>query len=501
MQIVSREEMQTIDRTTVESMGLPGVVLMENAGRAVFQSLLPELKKGGRMVIVIGKGNNGGDGFAAARYLLETSYPFSVWLITEREAIKGDAEIHMKAFLAAGGEIQQISSSEAFKESLESADLIVDALLGTGLTGELRPSYIQTVKDINRASGKVISIDMPSGVNSDQAAVDNEAIKADITLTLHCPKISQFLYPASSYFGETRVLSIGIPGEVMKRLPLNRKLLSREDVIKALPHRDPHSHKGTYGNGLLVAGSEWMPGAAAMSGLAALRSGLGRLTVSVPERMVDVLSNHIVEATYTPRHAIAWNDFDGAAIGPGLGREKSAEQLVAEALRQEDLPLVLDADGLYHLKGLLPLLKNRKAPVILTPHPGEMARLTGYSIEEVEKHRFQIAETFAREHHVYLVLKGQSTIFSNPEGETVVHTSGNPALAKGGSGDVLTGIIFAFLFQHHSVEDAVNNAIYLHGTTAEYLIQVQHSMLDVLATDIINAIPSTLHDLYRDTNC
>ncbi|TGA97869.1 NAD(P)H-hydrate dehydratase [Sporolactobacillus shoreae] len=502
MHVVSREEMQAIDRYTIGQIGLGGPLLMENAGRAVYDELAPNLKKGEKICVVLGKGNNGGDGFVAARMLLDSGVDEEVWLLPDPLEIKGDAAYHMNAFLKAGGRIRTIQEErEAFSQSIGEADLVIDALLGTGFQGTPYPECLEVIDQMNQSKATVVSVDLPSGVPANGEFFSHHAVAADLTLTLECPKLAQFVQPAARCFGEVRTLSIGIPEVSVQQAGVRRKVWREEDVRCTLPHRDPFSHKGSHGKGLLIAGSEQMSGAAFFSARAALRSGIGLLSLSVPDEVRPTIASHLPETMFMPRSALDFQGLSGIAIGPGLGREPEQADLVRRVLEYDSVPCVIDADGIYYLSGMTELLRKRKSPIVLTPHPGEMAHLLGTSVSEVEKSRFDVSKQFAEKFGVYLVLKGRNTIITAPDGGQVVNTTGNAALAKGGSGDVLTGILFAFLLQHGRTLDAVCNAVYLHGALADDLVKTGHSQLDVLATDLIEHIPPVLHHLYQKATC
>lgn len=500
--IVSREEMQTIDQYAIENIGLTGLVLMENAGRAFLEHLKPFLAEGERIGVVIGKGNNGGDGFVTARQLLDQPYETDVWVVVNKEDITGDAAFHMDVYLRSGGSIKYVHEQpEVFKEKVKEYTMIIDALLGTGFRGTPKKRYQEAIHTINKADAKVIAVDLPSGVPANGGHFEHEAIKADYTFTLQCPKMGMYTQPGAIHFGQTKIIDIGIPQAAVNQANITKQLWTKKDFISTLPKRTPFSHKGSFGKGLLIAGSENMPGACALSAKAALTSGIGLLSLYVPKSIKPIIASHVPEAMYVSGEDIDWNAYDGMAIGPGIGRTGPAEAQLRDILAKTDKPLLIDADGLYHLKHYLPMLKNKQSPVILTPHPGEMAGLTGLSIKEIENSRFEIAHQFAKEYNVYLVLKGKYTIVASPEGEQAVNPTGNPALAKGGTGDVLSGMILAFMLQHKNLFPAICNAVYLHGAVSDQLILKGHSQMDVLASDIINGIPMVLHDFCRAAVC
>ncbi len=501
MHVVTREEMQAIDRYTIRQIGLGGPLLMENAGEAMYRELLPYLKQEEHVAVVIGKGNNGGDGFVLARRLLDDPVRVDVWLLPDPEQIEGDAAYHMRAFLASGGSVNAIGGDpDGFADNLSSADWIVDALLGTGFHGIPRPDYARVIDAVNHAPAKVVSVDLPSGIPADGGPFAHQAVSADLTLTLHCPKLAQFVRPAARFFGEVRTVAIGIPNAAARHVGVFRSLRTEADVRRTLPRRDPFAHKGDFGKGLLIAGSAGMPGAAFFAAKAALRSGIGLLRLSIPDKVRPVLAAELPETMLVARGETDLNSYDGIAVGPGLGRDPQRTESV-RAVVLADIPCVIDADGLFHLSPMKDLLKKRKSPTVLSPHPGEMARLAGTTIAQVENDRFGTARAFAEEYGVYLVLKGKYTIITAPDGRQAVNPTGNAALAKGGSGDVLSGILLAFLLQHRDPMDAVCNAVYLHGALADTLVTENHSMMDVLATDLIEEIPPVLHRLCKPATC
>ncbi|RBW67843.1 NAD(P)H-hydrate dehydratase [Bacillus taeanensis] len=504
MQVVTRDEMYAVDRYAGEEIGLTGLLLMENAGQAAAKKIMERLTGSEQLAVLIGTGNNGGDGFVLARVLKSMGYGVDVWLIPEKNKIKEDAKKAMIIYERSGFSYRSYHQEghECFLSSLANTEVIVDALLGIGLKESVRSPYANIIDAVNSQSAFILSIDLPSGVPADGGPV-SLAIQADETITLQCPKVGAYTFPSADYYGKLTVVDIGIPPKAFQQLPV-RKVWQVMDVKTALPVRKPSSHKGTYGKGLVVGGSLSMPGAPIMTAKAALRSGSGLLTVAVPEEIHSIAASHISEAMFTPfsnqtslfQKPDEQIPYDTIAIGPGLGRDSYAEGRVREALTLS-VPLVIDADGLFHLKTMLPLLKKRQAPTILTPHSGEMARLLEWSVEEVEHNRIQLSKQFAKEYGLYLVLKGPYTIVTTPTGSQFINTTGNAALAKGGSGDVLTGMILAFLMQHKVIQEALSNAVYLHGAAADYLVKTSHSKLDVLASDLIEVLPILLKKYTR----
>ncbi|HET7615336.1 MAG TPA: NAD(P)H-hydrate dehydratase, partial [Bacillales bacterium] len=455
-----------------------------------------------------GTGNNGGDGFVIARVLKDEGYDVDAWLIPPEKKVKGDARKHFEIFEAAGYAAKSyVRHEKDFKACLLRCAVIVDALLVTGVRGEARPPYKEVITEVNASDAFVVSVDVPSGVPADGGNVDGAAVRADLTITLQCQKTGAFLFPGAGYYGAVETVGIGIPRKVIREMAARREMWTEAKFKGTFPKRGAASHKGSHGKGLLVAGSREMPGAAVMAGKSALRGGSGLLTVAVTDENRAIVASLLPEATYR-----VWDSVDGAfsgdfpfdlaydavAVGPGIGRGEGALALTEKLLRECEAPLVVDADGLYSLSTLKSVLKSRTGQTVLIPHPGEMARLAGLSVEEVQSRRFQVSRDFAREFGVWLVLKGPYTIVSAPDGAQYVNPTGNAALAKGGTGDVLTGLILAFIMQHSQLQPAVSNAVYAHGKAADGLVENRHSKIDVLATDLIEAFPQTLHRLLSD---
>ena len=502
LRIVTAAEMYKMDTYTIEKVGIREDALMESAGQAVARLMLDQLSPSQTIMVLAGAGNNGGDGFVIARILKSYGYRVDLWIIPPPEKIKGTAKHALDVYLRSGYHVQYFTENEEeFFKRLSSYDVIIDCLLGIGVKGDLRPPYNAIIQEVNGLqSAQVISVDVPSGAAADGGKVI-DAIKADATITIQNPKVGAFTYPAASYYGAVSVADIGIPPLVIDECTERKELWTEQHVLKHLSTRPPHVHKGTNGKGLLIGGSRQMTGAVMLSAKAALRSGAGLLTVAVPEVIYSIVATHLLEAMYLPcatekdhfqgKLAIDFGRFDAVAVGPGMGRTTGGQKVVGEVLKQR-VPVVLDADALFHVKELLPFLKDRKEATVLTPHSGEMARLCGISIEEVEEKRFELSKQFAVDYGVYLVLKGPFTIVTTPRGEQFVNPTGNAGLAKGGSGDVLTGMILAFIMQNTSVQAAISNAVFVHGKAADLLIKGKHTHTDILATDVIEKIPNAL---------
>ncbi|NGP46253.1 NAD(P)H-hydrate dehydratase [Bacillaceae bacterium SIJ1] len=499
MKIVTAQDMYKVDRWTMEAASLPEVLLMENAGRALGKEL--EVEKGS-VLLLAGKGNNGGDAIAAARFLAECNREVALWLLHPPEDLSQTAQKHLHAYIKAGHayDVYSAQEPEPLFLAIEQAEVVVDAMLGLGAKGAPRPPCDELIKRANQAQGRRIAVDIPSGVA--HALHEGPVFKADETFTLHAPKQSAFEPQWTPFYGKLHVLDIGIPKKAFDVTDSALQLWEWRDVLRTFPQKPDDAHKGTSGKACLFAGSPEMPGAAVLAGKAALRGGAGLTTLALPKSLVSMVTQALTEATYLQcQEDFAGSfsgvlpdvtPFDAIAVGPGVGRQQGSARLVEQLMRRTKAPLVMDADALYHLSRHLEDLKHRTWPTILTPHPGEMARLCGLSIKEVQADRFRVSRDFAKMHRIYLVLKGPHTLITTPEGRQFVNSTGNAALAKGGTGDVLTGLVTALLMVHDHIDDALCNAVYLHGKAADTLVDRGHSMIGVVATDVINTLSSVL---------
>ncbi|GEN55065.1 NAD(P)H-hydrate dehydratase [Halobacillus faecis] len=493
MDIVTAQEMYERDRVAMEAAGLDGKLLMENAGRAVTYDLLRHIQKEHAIVVLIGAGNNGGDGFVIARTLLNLGYDVEAWQVVPDTKITGDAEAHKKIFQASGHPYRLLKSSEDLNTSLGCADVCIDAMLGIGVKGRLKEPYAEIVRLCNEKSFVRLSVDLPSGVPADEGEEDFEAFQAHYTSIIDAPKQSVFLQSTRPYYGEWSVVEIGLPPQLLP--DHRRRLWGAADVKRTLPERDAHSHKGSHGKGLIIGGSRLMPGSVAMTARAALRSGAGLIAVSTDPEAIPSISPYVQEATFVEGkdggQVPVLEGYDGIAVGMGLGRTSVMVTVVEQLVHEKETPLLVDADGLYLIKGFLQELEKREAPTVLTPHPGEFAHLSGLSIKEILNSPFSHSKEFAEKHGVYLVLKGPSTIITGPDGEQRVNISGNAGLAKGGSGDVLSGILLSMMMQGEDVMNALSNGCFLHGSTADLLVQDEHAKIDLLASDVIEGLSRT----------
>jgi ADP-dependent NAD(P)H-hydrate dehydratase / NAD(P)H-hydrate epimerase len=509
--LFTAQEMRDLDRYMMEEIGVPGAALMENAGRSVAQAILHRKLQGTFAVILAGSGNNGGDGFVAARYLASAGWDVNVWWIGSEEKMSEETRAFYQSCLKLGLSVRLYERSRAgeLKEMLQRCDVVVDALLGTGVHGELREPLPELIRLVNLEAEQAlkVAVDIPSGVNTDTGAIMTDAIKADVTVTLDSPKWCHYLRPAAEYCGELQVADIGIPSFAKAHQAPQARLNTPEMWKAYLKPRSPWGHKGSYGHLLVVGGSRGMLGAATLSGMAGLRAGAGLVTVAVPEQQEQAIAAKLTEALVW-----GWPGADGVftasgsqvlgeradrlsavAVGPGVGRFAGETEWLKEILARSPFPMVLDADALNILSEDPSMLHMRQHPTVLTPHPGEMARLAGCTVQEVEQNRHRIPREWAQFYGVTVVLKGTHTVIAMSDGRQVVNPTGSPALAKGGSGDILTGILGALLARKIPVHAAVPMGVYIHGLAGERA--VSDSAHSVLATEVIDQIGPAIHQI------
>jgi NAD(P)H-hydrate epimerase len=500
MKVLTAAEMREVDRRTIEA-GIPGIVLMENAGHRVMEFLAERFAplSEQRVVVLCGKGNNGGDGLVVARQLATRARPaeLHVVLLAEAAELKGDAAANYRMLEVCGCAVHREIPPEA-----RCASLVIDALLGTGVAGPATGAMLEGIRAINREFplARVVAVDIPSGMPSDSGAGGGEIARTDFTVTFTAPKVAQVMPPNCDRVGELVVRQIGSPSSLYEDVWLS--LVEPAMFRELLAPRDPAGHKGTYGHALIVAGSRGKSGAAAMSGMAVLRAGAGLVTVASAASAIAEIAMHAPELMTEPLRetesgGIALNaDVSAAAngktviaVGPGLGRAPHIAALVNSMMESFPQAMVLDADALVesHANGA-----GRTR--ILTPHPGEMARLTGKTTAEVQADRIGIARAYARTHGVTLVLKGQQTVLAFPDGRVWINPTGTPAMGTGGTGDILTGLIAGLLAQFPERPDqAVAAAVYLHGRAGELGAEANGQQY-LIATDILQYLPDAMEE-------
>ncbi len=505
MKILTAAEMREVDRRTIEA-GIPGIVLMENAGHRVVEFLAARFDPLAeqRIVVLCGKGNNGGDGLVIARQLFTRFAPHSlhVVLLAEPGELKGDAAVNLAMLVAAGGRVEHEIPVEA-----RTATLVVDALLGTGVSGAATGRMLQGIREINQGFplAAVVAVDMPSGMPTDTGEPAGEFARADYTVTFTAPKVAQAMPPNCDHVGELIVGAIGSPPELYADAGLS--LVEPAMFRELLAPRDPAGHKGTYGHVLVVAGSRGKTGAAAMAGLSALRAGAGLVTVASAQSAIAEISAHAPELMTEPlpeteSGSIALNANLEAlaqgksviAIGPGLGHAPQIAAMVHALSAEFEGPMVLDADALVQQSPAAQTKGRPSQTRILTPHPGEMARLTGKTTAEVQADRIGAARSYAMEHGVTLVLKGQRTLIAFADGRVWINPTGTPAMGTGGSGDILTGLIAGLVAQFRDrAEQAVAAAVYLHGLAGQLGAQALGEKC-LIATDLLQYLPDAMEE-------
>ncbi|NUP88791.1 MAG: NAD(P)H-hydrate dehydratase [Candidatus Sumerlaeia bacterium] len=483
MKVVTEEQMREIDRVTIEERGVPGLTLMERAGEAVAQSVLARWSPR-RVAICAGKGNNAGDGFVAARVLSQHGVQVDLFLAFPPEDFRGDAATTFAALPAKVRHFRDPGGT-VLRSHVQDCDLVVDAVLGTGTRGRVRGPAAAMIEAINESGRPVAAIDLPSGLSAGNLSEGGPCVEATLTVTVGLPKLALVSSPGFPRVGEMVVADIGFPRDLLESPDLRVNLLTLGDVRRRMPARPEDSHKGTFGHLLLVAGSLGMTGAAVLAAQAAQRTGVGLVTVAAPERCIPTLEHLAVSAVKQPlcgpsASALdlsaldqlgALDRFDAVAIGPGLGQASGTQQLVLALIARVRQPLIIDADGLNALATDVSALASRPGPTVLTPHPKEMARLTGSEVAEIQRDRLAAARSIAEAHGVVTVLKGARTVIADPGGEIWINTTGNSGLAKGGSGDVLTGLVAGLAAQGVAPVDAALCAVHWHGLAADALTQ------------------------------
>lgn len=519
MELVTAEQMQAIDRNAIETLGIPGAVLMENAGRAAAEEIMDDAGElfPGPVLILAGKGNNGGDGYVIARILADCGWQVQTLVLAEKDQIKGDARLMLQILQRLEAEIQFVADETSLRKKFTAAEpqLIIDALLGTGLSNEVSGLYRLAIDLVNQNPAQVVAVDVPSGVNGSDGRVMGVAVMADLTLCFDCAKIGHASRPGADYVGELRVLEIGIPRVQRPQVTIDCCLIDEEEASILLPDRLATGHKGTFGHLGVVAGSTGMTGAAVLCSEAGLRSGTGLVTLLCPadlHSVVEVKLTEVMTRALTGQrdcliseNCVEIEGFSGKwqalVIGPGLGTDPQTVEAIRRLISESHCPLVLDADGLNALAGATKIMqKAEAAPLVLTPHPGEFSRLSGKTIDEIEADRFRIARQFAIEHGVVLLLKGARTLIVDPEGRVRINGSGNSGLASGGSGDVLSGLIGGLLAQGLSSFDAASLGAWLHGAAADLLAD-EIGCAGILAGDLLKYIPVARHQLEGVRSC
>jgi NAD(P)H-hydrate epimerase len=513
MRILNAAQMREADRRTIEEIGITSLVLMENAGRqvvAAMEAMHSDLLER-RVAVLCGRGNNGGDGFVVARTLVQRGVDVGVFLMGRVADVRGDSRTNLEILGRLGITVVEVADSQAWElhfSEVGDSTLIVDAIFGTGLNAPVTGFIESVIADVNASGIPVVAIDLPSGLSADSSDPIGDSIEAGMTVTLAAPKLPLVLPPAETRAGDIVIADIGIPADILESLEGPRiELLTRVATRELVPPRVPDSHKGDYGRVLVIAGSRGKTGAAHLAAVGALRSGAGLVTVATAAQCQGIVATmgpeYMTEGIEETEHGLDPESVDRilemardvVAIGPGLGQLEGTKRFVKAFVDRATMPLVIDADGLNAFTGDPDRVAGREGrDVIITPHPGEMARLVGMSADEVQASRLEIARNFAVAHHVYVVLKGHRTLIATPDGKVFINTTGNPGMATGGTGDVLTGMIAAWVAQLLDAEAACKLAVYLHGMAGD-LAEAEEGEVSLTSADVASHLGDAVMEL------
>jgi ADP-dependent NAD(P)H-hydrate dehydratase / NAD(P)H-hydrate epimerase len=514
VRVTTAAEMRELDRLAIEAYGIPGVVLMENAGVQVVRILCQEYPdlQARRVAVLCGRGNNGGDGFVIARYLHAMGVPVGVFILGEPEGIRGEAGAHLEVLRRVGvapEAVQTSESAQAVGARLADYDILVDALLGTGLKAEVSGVLQVIIAAMNAVGRPIVAVDIPSGLSADTGMLLGEHVRADLTVTMALPKRGLLLYPAAEHVGRLVVVGIGFPAAVREHAAVCCHVLEAHAIASQLQDRPADTHKGTYGHVLIVAGGPGKTGAGALASMAALRTGAGLVSFALPHSLNIAMEAKLTEAMTIPlpesepgvlgaeaaKRLVEWLEGKSALIlGPGIGTHPETVRCVHEVLRQVRLPTVLDADGLNALAADPEIRGDIHMPLVLTPHPGELARLRRTTTAVIQADRLGAAREAARTYRAVVVLKGAYTVIAEPEGTLYINLTGNPGMATAGSGDVLSGMIGTLLGQGYVPSMAARVAVYLHGLAGD-LAATALGERSLMAGDLVEMLPHAFQQL------
>ncbi len=512
MKILNSSQMREVDRKAINELGTPGVVLMENAGRFAFEEIVksfPDFRKK-KFAILCGKGNNGGDGFVIARHLINNGANPDVYLFGNEGDVKGDARINLHILLKMGVGIKTINSEEdweKFKEEIKDSEIIIDSIFGTGFQGRLEGIWEKIFSDINSFRGFKIAIDIPSGLSSDTFMVKEPSFNADLTITMAAPKIPHIFPPASEKVGEFVVADIGIPESLFENPSYFLELITEKRISnsKIFKKRKRDSHKGDYGHVLVIGGSIGKTGAAVLAGLSVLKAGAALVTVATPKSCLPIIASSTPELMTFPldetedgtislsslQSVLKFvEDKDAVVLGPGITTNPSTVEFVLEFIKNIQIPTVVDADGINSIANFPAVLKG-KSNIAITPHPGELGRVLKITPRDILNNRVEIVRHFAMENYCYIALKGWRTLIGEPKGAVFVNPTGNPGMATGGSGDVLSGIIGGFLAQTNDLLESLILGVYLHGLSGDIGVE-RKGEISLTAMDILENLPNAI---------
>ncbi len=531
MKVVTAAEMRQIDQDTIEGIGIPGIVLMETAGSAIVRAIEQHYPTAQRIGILVGKGNNGGDGLVIARQLAHTGHDVHVFLVSPADSFTGEAETNLqiaKRLTASFGlqtapksglRIETIltDTDTALKSDTDitSCELLIDAIFGTGLRGAVRDPIASLIDAINKLSIPTLSVDLPSGLDADTGNPLGICVRADRTVTIGLPKRGLLVHPGAELAGKLEVVDIGFPEQVIDAQGIKVHWTTAAQASEWIPQRPLASHKGSYGRVLVVAGSTGMTGAAALASEAALRAGAGLVTLAIPKHLNPILEGLLPEVMTLPLSETEGGSLSVSAIsailefaektksvlaiGPGISQHPDTVALVHQLVRKNcehklGRQMVIDADGLNAIAQTPEMMSFLGRETVLTPHPGEMARLTNTPVSTLEEDRIRTAQTFANAHGVTLVFKGAPTVTSDANGNVWINSTGNPGMGTGGMGDVLTGVIAGLMAQGLSGESAAPLAVYIHGLAGD-IASERLGIHGLIASDVLKAVPEAISSL------
>lgn len=507
MRVCYPEEMRLLDSIAINEYNIPGIVLMENAALACVSKIEKHFEDLHKLSVAIlcGKGNNGGDGFAIARHLFNKGCNVNVFL-TSGEPASGDSRTNYDICKKIGIKITDYTNDCDFK----CYDLIVDAIFGTGFSGVVKEECAIVIGKINESKSFVLSVDVPSGIYSENGEISNVCVNADVTVTFGAYKTGLLMYPAADFAGDVVVVDISIPDAAFEKINSNINTIDNKLFADNMPKRKNNSHKGDYGKLLVIAGSKGLSGAAYLCSQSAMLSGSGLVTLAIPECINDVLEAKTTEVMTLPLPYVdghiakeafeviksMLNKVDAVLIGPGLGVSEDSVEVVKKLIAESKVPLIIDADAINCLKGKTELLKNKQCDVILTPHTVEFSRLSGLSIDEIEQDRLAISKDFAMEYGVTVILKGNHTIVTGTDGMQYINMTGNPALATGGSGDVLAGIVSSYVGRNVPMCTSSAMAVYIHGICGDIASEI-YCQESVMAGNVMECIPKAYNQILQ----
>ncbi len=516
MKVLNSSQMKEIDKKAIENLGIIGPILMENAGAGISREIRKRISNISKksVCIVCGKGNNGGDGFVVARHLFNKGSCPNIILLAKKKDLTGDADLNGRIADKMGIPIFEVPSKEEWEKNRDKvmkSNVIVDAIFGTGLTKPVKGRYIQVIEDINQSNSYKVAVDIPSGISADTFQIIGPCVKADLTVTMAAPKIAHIFPPSENYMGELVIADISVPRFLFDDESLKTEFVERERFLPYFKKRDNETHKGTYGHLFVLSGSIGKTGAAAMAGKAALEMGAGLVTVGTPKSCLPIVARSMMELmteplAETPEWTLSEKSLeriksliegkDAVLIGPGISTHESTSRLIMSILPDLNVPTLLDADALNIVSSNPEVLKSMSCPVVVTPHPGEFARMIQVSPKEVVEKKLELAPEFAEKYNVYVVLKGYRTITATPDKKIFINSTGNPGMATGGTGDVLSGMIASMIMQGDDILEAILASVYIHGLSGD-MAEKKIGEKSLVAGNIIDFLPRAVMSMKK----